>query len=80
MQHLVVRDTDPFRVEIGLIPVGDEAIFGRPAIGDSRLFSVMGAPAEVRTPARTLVSTLRNTVPSDATVTSPAVSVPEVPI
>src|SRR5438876_157823 len=36
---------------------------GRPAIGDSRLFSVMGAPAEVRTPARTLVSTLRNTVP-----------------
>ena len=35
----------------------------RPAIGDSRLFSIMGAPAEVRTPARTLGSRLRNTVP-----------------
>src|SRR5436309_15980665 len=35
----------------------------RPSSGDSRLFSAMGPPATVRTPARTLGSTLRNTVP-----------------
>ena len=36
MQYLVVRDADPFCIEIGFVTVGDEAVFDR-ALSENRV-------------------------------------------